>query len=150
MTLALKGPWDTEQINDFLHGTRIPLRLACVGSDGFPRVVSLWSRYIDGCFYCVTHCESQLASLLRQNDKVGFEVSPNDPPYHGIRGQGLAELLREGAETTLRQHLQHYLGGIDSELARWLLSRADDELLIKVSAQRIFSWDYRERMVATG
>ena len=47
-------------------------------------------------------------------------------------------------------HLHHYLGGTDSSLAQWLLSRAEDELLVRVAITRMFSWDYRQRMAAAG
>ena len=150
MSVDIRGPWTAAEAADFLDRARIPIRLACIGSDGFPRVVSLWYRYEAGCFYCVTHRDSKLTGLLRRNRKVGFEVSPNDPPYHGVRGQGVVNLEESGGEATLRRHLQHYLGGTDSSLAQWLLSRAEDELLVTVTVRRMFSWDYRERMSDTG
>ena len=146
MSIELSGPWNSEQIDAYLKETTFPLRLACVGRDGYPRVVSLWYRYDNNCFYCVTHRDSSLSRLLQHNNKVGFEVAPNEPPYHGIRGQGQVTLMREGAESTLRDHLDRYLGGTKSSLASWLLSRSEDELLLEIRVERIFSWDYRERM----
>ena len=147
---TIKGPWDHGDASAFLEDVRFPLRLACVGADGFPRVVSLWYRYDSGNFYCVTHRDAKLTALLKANRKVGFEVSPNEPPYHGVRGQGLVSLHEEGGADTLRAHLQRYLGGTESGLARWLLSRAEDELLVRVEVTRMFSWDYRERMQDAG
>jgi nitroimidazol reductase NimA-like FMN-containing flavoprotein (pyridoxamine 5'-phosphate oxidase superfamily) len=146
----INGPWDQAQAADFLGCSRWPLRLACVGGDGYPRVVSLWFSYEDGHFYCVTHRDSKLTTLLRNNHKVGFEVSPNEPPYHGVRGQGLVSLHEDGGEATLRRHLEHYLGGTRSRLAGWLLSRAQEELLVRIEVTRMFSWDYRERMADAG
>ena len=146
----IAGPWDHAAAMEYLTGSTFPLRLACVGGDGFPRVVSLWYRYEAGNFYCVTHRESKLTGLLRANHKVGFEVSPNEPPYHGVRGQGLVSLHEEGGADTLRAHLQRYLGGTESSLAHWLLSRAEEELLVRVEVTRMFSWDYRERMADAG
>jgi hypothetical protein len=150
MNFDIKGPWDHAAASEFLKAATFPLRLACVGSDGFPRVVSLWYQYRDGHFLCVTHRDSKLTALLRSNHKVGFEVSPNEPPYHGARGQGLVSLHNAGGEEVLRDNLQRYLGGTDSSLARWLLSRADEELLVEVQVTRMFSWDYRERMADAG
>ena len=149
-TFEIKGPWKHAEVTGFLTESTWPLRLACVGSDGFPRVVSLWYRYDGAAFYCVTHRDSKLSTLLRNNHKVGFEVSPNEPPYHGVRGQGLVSLHEDGGAETLRSHLHHYLGGTDSSLAQWLLSRAEDELLVRVQVTRMFSWDYRQRMAAAG
>jgi hypothetical protein len=150
MTLEMSGPWSEADVTAFLATAKIPIRLAVIGTDGFPRVVSLWHRFEDRCFYCVTHRDSKLATLLQSNDKVGFEVSPNAPPYHGVRGQGRVSLSAQGGAETLKGHLNRYLGGTSSNLARWLLSRADDELLVTVEVLRLFSWDYRERMSDTG
>jgi len=150
MAAELKGPWDLIEIDEFLSEARVPVRLACIGGDGFPRVVSLWFRYENGKIYCVTHRDSKLVTLLTSNDKVGFEVSPNDPPYHGIRGQGIATLEPLEEVERLEGLLGRYLGGTDSSLATWLLSRCDEELLVTVEPTRIFSWDYRERMADVG
>jgi len=146
MAAGSKGPWSESQIERFLHESVIPLRLACVGSDGFPRVVSVWFVFRDGCFLSVSHRGSQLVALLRDDARVGFEVAPEQPPYRGVRGQGAASLGREGAGEVLEQVLSRYLGGMDSRLARWLLSRRDEEVLIRVEPERFFSWDYTERM----
>lgn len=146
MSIALRGPWTLTQIDDYLQASTVPLRLACVAADGFPRVVSLWYRYREGRFYCVSHRDSKLIGLLRENGKVGFEVAPNEPPYCGVRGQGQAEISPLGGADELQRMLERYLGGADSRLADWLLSRSDEELLISVAPRRMFSWDYRQRM----
>jgi hypothetical protein len=92
MALTLKGPWDKAQIDAFLHNSTFPLRLACVADDGFPRVVSVWYGYDGQHLRCVSHRSSQLVGLLQRCDRVGFELAPNEPPYHGVRGQGIATL----------------------------------------------------------
>ena len=61
MSVSLKGPWSAEQISEFLHHSVFPLRLACVGADGFPRVVSVWFQYDQG----------QFIELKRFSQKVG-------------------------------------------------------------------------------
>lgn len=146
MAVSLKGPWDESAIADFLESSVMPLRLAVVGKDGFPRVVSVWYCYHQGEILCASHSGSQLIGLLRNNPRVGFEVAPNEPPYHGVRGQGTVELTPEGAGATLEHLIERYLGAADSSLAAWLLSRKEDELLISLRPDRLFSWDYRERM----
>lgn len=148
MTATLKGPWERARVDAFLSNTVFPLRLACVGEDGFPRVVSVWYGYDGHSLRCVSHRSSQLVSLLERCDRVGFELAPNEPPYHGVRGQGIARLEADADGAVLRQMLERYLGGTTSKLARWLLSRADDEMLITIEPLRLFSWDYRERMEA--
>jgi len=146
MNTSVKGPWSVEEIGKFLSETRYPLRLACVAEDGYPRVVSVWFTLLEGKLYCATHKSSQLMALLRGNNRVGFEVAPNAPPYCGVRGQGDVVLSGHGGAQMLEQLLGRYLGGQDSHLAKWLLSRSEDEMLITITPRRWFSWDYRERM----
>ena len=144
--MEFSGPWNLEQIGEYLEGCTFPLRLSCVGEDGFPRVVSVWFSYGDGALRCVSHQSSQLVRLLERDQRVGFEVAPNEPPYCGVRGQGTVELARDEDGAMLTRLLEHYLGGTDSDLANWLLSRADGEMLITITPTRLFSWDYRSRM----
>ncbi len=146
VTVEIRGPWSEPEIDDFLQSASYPMRLACVAEDGFPRVVSLWYRYQGGRILAVTHRDSALARLLRRNGRVGFEVAPNEPPYHGVRGQGGATLEPLDGRDTLQQLLQRYLGGTDSSLAEWLLSRSAEEVLITIELSRLYCWDYRERM----
>ena len=146
MQATLTGPWDARAIENFLTSSAIPLRLSCVGSDGFPRVVSVWFEYRDDCLHCVSHRNSSLVRLLRQGPRVGFEVSPNDPPYFGVRGQGVARLSKSGVSEQLETLLQRYLGAGESRLATWLRSRVSEELRISIEPTRLFSWDYRRRM----
>lgn len=148
MQVKTKGPWSRQEIDSFLSGTHYPLRLACVGEDGYPRVVSVWFLYLDGKFFCASHSASQLVALLGANGRVGFEVAPNEPPYYGVRGQGDVTLTRAGGAQMLERLLARYLGGLESPLASWLLSRAQDELLLTITPRRLFSWDYRQRMGA--
>ncbi|PLW69515.1 pyridoxamine 5'-phosphate oxidase family protein [Pseudohalioglobus lutimaris] len=146
MTITSSGPWPRREIDQFLSSSRIPIRLGCIGGDGFPRVVSVWFRYAEGAFYCASHKDSSLVRMLRDCDRVGFEVATNDPPYHGVRGQGVAEVSEEGGAETLRQLIDNYLGQTNEPLAQWLLSRSDEEVLIRIEVVRFFSWDYRQRM----
>jgi hypothetical protein len=146
MDVSIKGPWSAGKIADFLQGCHYPMRLACMGADGYPRVVSVWFIYQQGQLMCASHNSSQLVALLRANGRVGFEIATNDPPYFGVRGQADASLSDSGGAAMLERLLQRYLGGVDSTLAQWLLSRSEEELLITLTPRRLFSWDYRQRM----
>ena len=146
MEIDIRGPWSRDDIDTYLGQSRLPLRIAGLGEDGFPRVVSVWFQYEAGTFFCATHRDSQLAGIIRRNPKVGFEVATNEPPYFGVRGQGLAELSEEGGAQALEALIDRYLGDTNESLGRWLLSRGDEELLLRVAIQRFYSWDYRKRM----
>ncbi|GAB3278944.1 pyridoxamine 5'-phosphate oxidase family protein [Parahaliea aestuarii] len=146
MNAKLKGPWSEQQIADFFAESVFPLRLAAVAPDGFPVVASLWYLLQGDTLHCVSHQDSRLIGLLRDNDRVGFELAPNEPPYHGVRGQGIATLSPLGERDTLEKLLVRYLGDTNSTLAQWLLSRQAEEILIAIKPSRLFSWDYRQRM----
>jgi hypothetical protein len=144
--VELAGPWKASQVEEFLDQARIPIRLSTVAEDGFPRVISLWFQYESDTLYCVTHQSSKLARLLQKNDHVGFEISADSPPYHGIRGQGTASLQALGSNPALTTLLTRYIGDLETSFSQWLLSRREEELLITIKPHRLFSWDYRERM----
>ena len=146
MTIELSGPWQHQEIDQFLSGSALPVRLSCIASDGFPRVVSLWYQYAADTLYCVTHKSSKLIRLLEINNRVGFEVSPNTPPYCGIRGQGTAELNPLGESSLLQELVTRYVGDTESSFSRWLISRSADEIIVSVTPHRLYSWDYRKRM----
>jgi len=146
MTPTAKGPWSLEEIHRFLHDSAVPMRLACTGNDGYPRVVSVWYVFAEQSMLCVSHQKSALVKLLQRDPKVGFEISPNAPPYHGVRGQGRARLAPLGDSDVLDRLVARYLGQQKSRVGNWLLSRKAEEVLIRIQPERLFTWDYRERM----
>ena len=77
---------------------------------------------------------------------VGFEIALNAPPYKGVRGKGNATLTKENVSDTLHEVIVRFLGDTTSNLARWLLGRADEEYVIEIAPSWITSWDYSERM----
>lgn len=111
-------------------------------------LLSLWFQFEpnSGEIHCVSHASSKLVQALNNSNRCAFEIAPNDPPYHGVRGAGEAILTREGAPEVLAALIERFLGGTESKLARWLLSRAEDEFLIRITPTRISAWDYGHRM----
>ncbi|MCC5884975.1 MAG: pyridoxamine 5'-phosphate oxidase family protein [Gammaproteobacteria bacterium] len=144
--IRLKGPWQAAEVVDFLEQERSPLRLALNGHDGFPLLASLWFRYAEGALWCVTHQDSLVVRRLAQDPRAAFEVSVSEPPYLGVRGQAAVERLPGQGQQELEAMLDRYLGGKDSKLARWLLSRADEEVALRIRPKWLTSWDFRERM----
>jgi Pyridoxamine 5'-phosphate oxidase len=138
------GPWSVAEIRQFLHDTVIPVRLASHGT--FPLVQSLWFLPDGLDLWCATQADSVLARRLRADDRCGFEVSADDPPYRGVRGTGHASLLPEAAAGTLPRLIQRYHVADDSPLATWLLSRIDSEVAVRIRPRTLSSWDYSPRM----
>lgn len=136
----------TDEIATYLRQSRIPLRLACVTGAGWPLVLSLWYLYEEGALYCATLDRARVVAYLRQEPRCAFEVAADHPPYCGVRGQATARIDPGRGEEILRRLLKRYLGGTESDLARWLLSRAAQEVAIVLTPVTLTTWDYTKRM----
>ncbi len=146
LPLAKSSRFDAEQIEQFLSSKVIPLRLSCNTNSGYPLLSSLWFFYEQGSLFCATHESTALVRYLKEDSRCAFEVAVNEPPYKGVRGQGHAHLERADADSILGRLIDRYLGHRKSELARWLLSRVDEEYVIRIVPQWVSSWDYTARM----
>jgi len=144
--MKYKGPWSTEQIEDFLKENRIPVRLACNGASGHPVLVSLWFIALDDKLWCATPRTARVASILARDPRCAFEISVEKPPYCGVRGPALAALHDERGEEILHMLIDRYLGNATSRLAQFLLARVERETAIAIEPQTLLSWDYEERM----
>lgn len=142
------GPWSPTQVESWLVGTAIPLRIASAGKRG-PLVQSLWFDYDGGALWCATQATSVLAKRIRRHAEVGWEVSRDEPPYRGARGTGHATIVddRGEVEAVLRRLVDRYQQA-GTPLAEWLLGRLDSEVAIRVGGLRVSSWDYSPRMEA--
>jgi nitroimidazol reductase NimA-like FMN-containing flavoprotein (pyridoxamine 5'-phosphate oxidase superfamily) len=134
------------RLANFIEASRTPLRIACNTASHFPLIVPLWFLFDGEAFWCVTHKDAKLLTHLRNDQRVGFEIANNDPPYAGARGYGTVELIPEKGAELLPKLLKRYFIREDSRLATWLLSRADDEVAIRLTPLYINGWDYQDRM----
>ena len=144
--LRRSGPWTETQVREFLNEAKIPMRLAANTSSGFPVLLSLWFLSDGDELLAAVHRDARIVTRLRADSRCAFEIAPNEPPYFGVRGQGIASLEPSGAPELLERLLHRYLGGTESKLARFLLGRAEEELVVRLTPSWVGSWDYRERM----
>jgi len=149
VTRIASGPWDLQQIEAFLKGANIPVRLATNGASG-PLVQSLWFNAIGSDLWCCTQRTSLLTRRLSRDDRVGFEVAADDPPYRGVRGTGIAHMHDDDVEGVLRALIQRYQGDESTQLSEWLLSRIESEIAIRIEVRTFASWDYSPRMSDSG
>lgn len=147
MKVVTGSTWNESRIESFLLENATPLRVA-VNRNGFPLICSLWFVYLPASqsFFCASHKNSQLVQSLLDDDRCGFEVATNEPPYRGVRGQARVRLSQEGAEETLTNLCERFLGESNSGLKDWLFSRIDDEYVLRIEPTWISSWDYSARM----
>ena len=122
------------------------MRLAANTGSGFPVLLSVWFDRDGDDLLAAVHRDAKIVKRLTDDARCAFEIATNDPPYRGVRGQARAELCSEGADALLERLLTRYLGTTDSKLGRFLMSRADEELVVRLRPRSIASWDYTERM----
>ena len=146
LPLKAGAVWTAEQTVDYLTRSEIPMRLACNASKSYPLICSLWYFFDGENFWCASHKSSRVIHWLEQNPKCAFEIAADTPPYSGVRGQGDVTITKNGAEEMLNQLLLRYLDNNESSLAKWLMSRVDEEYVIKIKPRWINMWDYTDRM----
>lgn len=144
--LSQKSAWTAERVASFLDETRVPMRLATGAESGFPILCSLWFLYEDGHLLCATQEDAMVVRALAKDSRCAFEISTNEMPYFGFRGRGSVEVAQEGAVDVLERLIDRYLGRRDSGLAKWLLSRAENEVYLSIEIEWATSWDYSQRM----
>jgi hypothetical protein len=143
--IDVSGPWDYAKTSTFLSQIEIPIRVASSGSRG-PIVQSLWFDFDEDALWCATQASSILVKRLTANNEIGFEVSGDIAPYSGVRGTGVASIHPELAGEVLKRLIKKYQGEDETDFSRWLLSRLDKEVAIKITALTLVSWDFTGRM----
>ena len=140
------GAWDAAETEAFLDSATVPLRLSCHASSESLWMLSLWYLYREDAFWCATSATADVVDYLGDTDHVAFEISTNEPPYRGVRGNGTATVEPDPEKALLRELLERYLGGTDSDLAERLLSPDRDEVTIRIEPDRLYTWDFSDRM----
>jgi hypothetical protein len=139
----------TSETEHYLSEIRIPLRLSCLMASGWPSVLSLWYLYREGNLYCATQDTAKVVSYLRHDPRCAFEIAADQPPYCGVRGQGMATLDSPLGPEILQHLLIRYLGSTDSPLAQRLLAQSQHEVAIIIKPSKVFTWNYTSRMKDT-
>ncbi|WP_435196795.1 pyridoxamine 5'-phosphate oxidase family protein [Natronomonas sp. EA1] len=142
------GAWDAEETVAFLESTAVPVRLSCHTPTGALWMLSLWFEWKAGALWCATSASADVVSYLDHDDRVAFEVSTNEPPYRGVRGNGTATIAPDTEKELLRSLLERYLGGTDTPLASELLSPEREEVKLRIDPHKLYTWDFTERMAA--
>ena len=140
------GAWTADEVAAFLDRTTVPLRLACRTPAGRLWLVALWFRRDGEALRCATSADATVVDYLRADPDVAVEVSTNEPPYRGVRASATARLGPDEDQALLRSLLERYLGGTESSLARRLLAGDREEVAIRLEPDRVYAWDFTERM----
>ncbi len=146
LPIRTSSAWDAAQTERFLTVSVLPMRLGCVGEGGVPLVVSLWYLYDGGRLWSALHESAAVLRYVRETPQCGFEIAGDGPPYFGVRGQAEISIDKRRGASLLDELLARYQIRADSQLARWLVSRAALEYAVALRPHWITSWDYRARM----
>lgn len=138
--------WDAQQLGEFLRTTLIPISLACNDKSGAPLICSLWYLYDGQSLWCATQRSASIIKFLELEPRCAFEVAPESMPYRGVRGQGQALVVADEGPEVLLRLIDRYVGTRDSDFAKWLIKRADQEVAIKIQPDWLTSWDFGDRM----
>ncbi len=133
-------------VENFLKDSRIPLRLSGVTKSGWPFLLSLWYIYSDDKIYLATIESAKVVTYLSNNPKCAFEISSENPPYCGIRGQASAKIIDSRGDEILEALLNRYLGGTNNPLAQNLMNRSVKEVAIELTPINMYQWDFSTRM----
>jgi len=140
-----KSAWDTARINHYLDSSEHPLRISII-SAGRPLIVPLWYEFDGQVFWCASPAHAKVVKLISKDGRCGFDLSDNAMPYRGVRGQGTAAIVSERGGDVLTRLIQRYLKRDDTAFARWLISRRDEEVAIRIQPEWITAWDFSDRM----
>jgi nitroimidazol reductase NimA-like FMN-containing flavoprotein (pyridoxamine 5'-phosphate oxidase superfamily) len=146
--MRLRGSPDREWVDAFLDAQTIPVRISTHTPAGGLWMLSLWYGYDpdDAQIHLATARSARVVEYLEHDPDLAFEVSTNDVPYRGVRGQGTASLEPDAEKALLRTLIDRYLGDTDNDLANWLLRDDREEVHVTVDVEKAYAWDYSDRM----
>ena len=140
------GSWDKQQVEDFLSEQTIPARLSFISDDSKPWMLSLWYKYDKETLYCATTKDADVVRHLQERPYCAFEISTNEPPYRGVRGKGTVTISPDENLILLKELVDRYVDDEYDTFRNWLLGRDVQEVQIALEPEKIYSWDYSDRM----
>jgi nitroimidazol reductase NimA-like FMN-containing flavoprotein (pyridoxamine 5'-phosphate oxidase superfamily) len=106
-----------------LINLKVPLRLACLTSSGWPMIVPLWFTFLNNRLYCATQENAKIISYLKKDPRCAFDISTENPPYKGMRGQGKIKINKDCSTEVLEIVIQKYLRNKYKNLTEYLLKK---------------------------
>jgi PPOX class probable F420-dependent enzyme len=133
------------ECDDFLERTKT-IVLSTLDPRGYPHAVAMWYVMDGGCCWMTTYAKSQKAVNVVRNPKVAL-LAESGGTYDTLKGvliRGRAELISD-LETCVRvlTRVHHkMMGAMPSGIEEALRLQARKRVVIKVTPERISSWDH--------
>lgn len=124
--------------------------LVSIGRDGYPHAVPMWFVLEDdGCVYMTTYARSQKVVNVRRNPKVALLVE-SGLRYQELKGvlmRGRADVIEDPElclRLLLRMHASHSAVPLPADAGEALSAQARKRVVLRVSPERISSWDHQK------
>ena len=101
---------------------------------------------MNGKIYCATQKTAKILHYLENQPICGFEISADQPPYKGSRGEGIVKIIPTKGPEILNILIKKYLGEKESTLSKFLRVNSKNEIAIEITPTKIFHYDYSKRM----
>ena len=133
-----------EEQTDFLR-TAPKASLATIGQDGFPHVVAMSFLAKGGFIYMTSYGKAQKVVNIRRNPQVGLmiETGSRYDEYRGVMIRGRCEVIEETAQVAaIMRESRAKATGESSQSRDDALSRAPKRVLLKITPEKVASWDH--------
>jgi PPOX class probable F420-dependent enzyme len=120
--------------------------LSTLDKDGFPHVVAMGFLAKDGAIYMTSYARAQKVLNIRRNPKVGLmiEAGQNYAEYQGVIIRGQCEIIEEPeqVQAIMQAMLAKQAGPAADQPPREALASAPKRAVLKVTPEKISSWDH--------
>lgn len=142
---------DRAEIDAFLSVSKTPLRLATTDSRGEPNLHPVWYQYLNERLYLMSTKDAVKVRNLTKNKTVYFSVDTDAVPNRGVKGKGIATVVRDQnkAVSISEKIVAKYLGDLNSKMAQGLIEavRNGSEVLVEISPSFFSVWDYAKAKI---
>ena len=137
---------EQSEVDVFLAGSKIPLRLGTVDSKGDPMIHPVWFHYSNGKLYLMSTKDTRKVRNIRGKRTVYFSVDTDATPNKGVKGKGTAVLITDiGTSVPVSEKIvAKYLGDLKSPMAKGMIDavRKGSEVLVEITPLYFSTWDY--------
>src|SRR5712691_1278029 len=135
-----------EEQTAFLRDAR-KASLATVDQDGFPHVVAMGFLAKDGAIYMTSYAKAQKVLNVRRNPKVTVMIEAGEryAEFRGVMIRGRCEVIEDPAqvEMVIREAARK-AEGADPRPDPGALARASKRVVLRVTPEKVASWDHRK------
>jgi len=118
-----------------------------VDQDGFPHVVAMGFLARDGAIYMTSYGKAQKVLNVRRNPRVAVMIEAGErySDFHGVMIRGRCEVIEDPAqvEMVIREAARK-ADGAEPRPNPGALARASKRVVLRVTPEKVASWDHRK------